>query len=183
MAHFQEVMWHRIYWRKLQYDFSWVMEQDVAWKGILFDFFASFASWPQDFICTRPTTKLVGLDEPEFLIRVPGMTEDLTKWHSGWMNSTHGAPRLRCYVFLVRYSASLLNDLAAHHSAGQWGYSEMEAPHFCSQLPNCSIGNLFEQRKCSNVIGDPFSANGRYKSRFVYNPLALQVQVFHSVKH
>ena len=41
-------------------DFLWVIEQDVAWQGNLFDILATFATWTEDLLCLRPDVGRVG---------------------------------------------------------------------------------------------------------------------------
>lgn len=76
----------------------------------------------------------------------------MTLWHSGWMNASEdgssSAPAAAlhtCYVYAARYSARLLAALAAHHAAGRWGYSELEATELCARgaaVPRCLVARL-----------------------------------------
>lgn len=148
--------------------------QDIAWRGSLFDAFATFASWPQDYLCAHPSTRPAGA-EAEWRGVVPSL------FHSGWINATAGAAARgggggtgngsapappppapatlqHCYVFMTRYSAALLHNLSAHHAAGNWAHSEHEAAELCARDASCSVGDMGAQSRCSDLLGSPFNA-------------------------
>jgi len=178
LAHFQEIFWHHINWPALQYDFLWVIEQDVAWQGNLFDAFATFASWPDDFLCFQPSLKEVGGNWGQNWRGI-----NTTTFHSGWIDRTPKARIHHCFVFVARYSAAFLNQLSLHHESGKWAYVEHEAAELCAQTTGCTVGDISRQKQCSDVIGNPFTATGKgVQGHFNFTHDVRQTKIYHKVK-
>lgn len=116
-----QIWWHGQNHASLRYDYLWcgqtvallcencnshvarhrMMEQDVAWHGNLFDFFASYANWRDDLLCIDPADLVVG-------VYYWGVSPDkdpakhLTRMHSGWINGTDGGAQ-RLWVIVAQH--------------------------------------------------------------------------------
>jgi len=128
-------------------DYLWVLEQDVAWKGNLFDALATFSTWGEDLLCQHPHTEAVGNNgwSHQFL-------------HSGWANNTKGAPRHVCRLFVARYSSKLLRTLSEDYLAkDHWAHLEMFSPGVCALgAPSCTIAD-YQIPATKGVFGEPFT--------------------------
>jgi len=150
-------------------DFLWVIEQDVAWQGNLFDILATFATWTEDLLCLRPDVGRVG----------DSWVHSLT--HSGWANNTPGAPRPRCQVFVVRYSRRLLLTLVNEYLAkGHYAQVEWFAPTVCTlHMSNCTVRDYSTEQ----VFGRPFGCCETPYNETMWNySLSHDASLFHPVK-
>lgn len=140
----------------------------MAWTGNLFDALATFATWDDDLLCTKPSEQPVG---GEFGTGGWDGIPDLTKFHSGFLNASDGFLVKQCYstrederrrsdvkrpdsvsVFAARYSARLLNKLSAHHADGGYGYSEARCT--CPCLDVCPFFTTHMRALRPNVLSD-----------------------------
>jgi hypothetical protein len=51
-----EIAFHAMHGSQLHYDFMWVIEQDVAWQGNLFELFSTFATKREEDYCATVCT-------------------------------------------------------------------------------------------------------------------------------
>ncbi len=149
LSHYEETLFHAHNFQ-LSYDYLWVLEEDIAWQGKLLDALDVFASWREDFLCSTRTVKRVGDGWGRNWDQIP----ELGAFHSGWHTN---ASFVHCYVFMVRYSRSLLDSVHAHLLNGSWAYVEWHVPTLCeSHIPGCAVREYGQQA----VFGTPFKHFG-----------------------
>lgn len=136
--------------RDTPFDYLWVVEQDVAWRGSLVELVASFATSQHDLLCHLPT---------RIVPRTGRWVWDSA--HTGWAN--HSGSILRCYRHAFRVSrrlaALLIDDYLAQ---GHWAQDEWFAPTVCEQYaagvlraPPCSVAELADV--CNGTcLGNPY---------------------------
>jgi hypothetical protein len=138
------------------YDSMWVFDQDVAWTGNVFELLTNLGrDRSEDLLCFDVNYGRVG---KKYWWQ---LHNDKWMWHkthsnwSGWDDSP-GAPRIRCYIMVVRYSASLLHRLVDDYlSKGRYAHGEFFASTACGlQMEGCTVGDFASQ---TSLLGKPFS--------------------------
>ena len=154
LAHVPELYFHATQRAKRSYTRLWVFEQDVGWTGNLFDYLASLAAWPEDFLCENHKQVIHSW-----------------RWrhaHSGWaepdVSSASATDRNksrimhRCGVWAVRYSRRLLDALLDEHLFnGHWAHCEFHAASLCMTSKTAFPGD--EPCQVRNLRDPQFFAN------------------------
>jgi hypothetical protein len=91
------------------YDYLWVIEQDVAWQGNVFNALALFNSRDEDLLCFRPRQVHSSDEGGAWWDLHDGAMEDFPaalRWieRSVTLNPWNRVRRLKCNKFVVRYS-------------------------------------------------------------------------------
>ena len=119
-----EIAFHARHRRKLKYDFLWVVEQDVAWQGNLFDALSTYATWHDDYLCQSPYNDTLATAGNSLM-------QQLFQEHSGW--GDRFPVHRKCYIFVARYSRRMLSTLADKFVAqGHWAQGEWFAATVCA---------------------------------------------------
>jgi hypothetical protein len=122
----------------------WVFDQDVAWSGNVFDLLGRLGRGrEEDLLCHDVDRGRVGKKHWWQLHNDNWMWYKTHSNWSGWDDSP-GAPRIRCEIMVVRYSAPLLHRLVDEYLAlGRYAHGELFAPTACGLLmDNCTVGDF-----------------------------------------
>lgn len=133
----------------------WVFDQDVAWSGDVFAALRQLGSGrEEDLLCSGVDWGRVGKKHWWQLHNDNWMWYKTHSNWSGWDDSP-GAPRVRCYIMVVRYSHALLHRLVHDYlDHGIYAHGEFFAPTVCGLMtPNCTVGDI---RGAAAPIGQPF---------------------------
>ena len=156
-----EIAWFARQGAKLAFDHVWVIEQDVAWQGNLFDSFATFADWRQDLLCYRHYNDTFASHQVRERLRISKRIYEL---HSatGWVRKI--PDRHKCMIFMVRYSWRMLDTLQRDFMAlGHWAHGEWFAATVCRfQLGGFATA---ESRDSPCTLGDYANQTQLYKPR------------------
>jgi len=137
------------------YDAMWVFDQDVAWTGNVFRLLNRLGSGrEEDLLCSGVDHGRVGKKHWW------NLHNDKWMWHkthtnwAGWDDSP-GAPRIRCYIMVVRYSARLLHRLVDDYlNKGIYAHGEFFASTVCGLImDDCTVGDYASPLA---PLGEPF---------------------------
>ena len=98
-----EIAFHSLQRKRLDYKHLWVMEQDVAWQGNIFDAFSTYATWQDDYLCQSP-------HEDRLETAGNSLQKKLFVEHSGWGDAF--PVHQKCLIYLARYSRRMLGALS-----------------------------------------------------------------------
>ena len=191
LSSLQELAFHALHRSVVHYDTLWVLEQDVAWQGRLFDSLAAFDWMPEEYLCHNVH---------ETVNSTANSNLDFYNVHSGWANPLKN--HTKCFMFVARYSRSFLDQLVDQFlHKGDWAQGEWFASTVCKhghRLPRprgeppfepCQVGDLAAvpsvlARGCfqwNNGGGCPLAPGGGPPRAWVYNASAPP-QLFHPLK-
>ena len=137
-----EFAFHAMHRSSLSYDMLWVLEQDVAWQGNLFDLFATFATWNEDVLCDFGGRGVNPLET-----RADVHDSNWSAW-SSWAEAAKRRTATKCLKFVVRYSRRLLDVMIDFLKMGHWAQDEWFATTVCAgQAGNES--STFLQKSCT----------------------------------
>ena len=138
------------------YDHMWVFDQDVAWSGNVFDLLGQLGDGrDEDLLCSDMDHGRVGKKHWWQLHNDNWMWyKTHTNW-SGWDDSP-GAPRVRCYIMVVRYSRRLLHSLVDDYlNNAIYAHGEFFAATVCGlMMENCTVGDFVSE---TAPLGEPFN--------------------------
>ena len=188
------------------YQFLWVLEQDVAWQGNIYDALAQFDTRDEDLLCFKPRQVHVQDEGGAWWDLHDGAVEDFPatlRWmeRSFTRNPWNMVRRLKCNKFVVRYSRRIMDGLIdSYLSRGHWAYDEVFASTLCSEglidfehmncsfckrsfLNQCKVGDysrdhpeLFSDSYFSWTVDPPF--DGAHWNYSIHN----KVQFYHPMK-
>eukprot|EP00928_Gymnodinium_smaydae_P064864 TRINITY_DN48104_c0_g1_i1.p1 TRINITY_DN48104_c0_g1~~TRINITY_DN48104_c0_g1_i1.p1 ORF type:complete len:410 (-),score=24.87 TRINITY_DN48104_c0_g1_i1:123-1352(-) len=181
----------------LNYDFVWVLEDDVGFSGNLSTLIEHYASDDSDLISAPGLDGVLkgedGFGRPK--PRVPGdwrWPRDITLNPDGWcwyfMRSANfrkrieacGAEQRNTGEHVQRYSAKLLNELHAWSAQGAIAWSEMSVPTVCAAVPGLKPSVLD-----ASLIGVPFSVCGRVSADAwdeIMQNTSMSDRLYHALK-
>lgn len=152
-----------------RYDFLWVLEQDVAWQGNIYEALALLDSRDEDLLCYKPRHVRSTDEGGAWWDLHDGAIEEFPaalRWieRSFSLNPWNRVTRLKCNIFFVRYSRRIMDGLLdSYLSKGHWAYDEVFGATLCSeglidfQHRNCSFckqGSFINQCKVGDYSRD-----------------------------